>query len=108
MSNAIKRLTTGDGTYAAQEVEALEVVKLIGGRVEIGFEPKAAYVGDLKSRGHLFCGVLRDERETQIVLDDRQPEPLKQQLVTELRRVAQVYFDVAVEIAQIKPEPQEA
>ena len=113
MSNSRRQLTTDDGDYSnyhAQAAKASRLVELTDERVNIFFEPKASFVGDPTARGHLFRGWLTADLVVGacIVLDDRQSQTLKQQLVIELRRIAQDFFDLAVEIAQIKEEPQEA
>jgi len=78
----------------AEQLEALS-----GGKVHVDFSPGTFHEDDEGALGHLFTGFYFGEDEADFVtLDDRQPEPLEEQLATELRRISRLFADLAEEV----------
>lgn len=70
--------------------------QLSGNVLEVSFEPNVFIEGDEEIMGHLYsAGLQIGNEENYLYMDDRSPEPLENQLVKELGRVASVYSDLA-------------
>jgi hypothetical protein len=53
---------------------------------------------------HLYDVFLSDPNDEHMTLDDRMPEPLTDQLTSELRRISQLYTDLADQVERRSAE----
>jgi hypothetical protein len=71
---------------------AERLTALTDGKVQISWDGNDTFEeGDEDSQGHLWRGVLMNANEEEMLyLDDRQSAPLELQIVSELRRIAEL------------------
>jgi hypothetical protein len=86
-----------------QDQLAERLTALTGGKVRVAFEPDAYVDSDAGAKGHQWSVSLTVEAEEEIGLsetwlDDREPEPLKAQVVEAVRGWAAVLAELADQI----------
>ncbi len=82
----------------AKHDDANRLTRLTRGRVRITHEGRMHFERDHESLGHLYSGAMRDPHdEHYLTLDDRKDASLAEQLVSELRRIGQLYANAAMD-----------
>jgi len=81
--------------FEQQTAIAAQLQAITDGNVSVGFAPAAFLENDEDAKGHLYGAGLSDPDAEEITLDDRRPEPLRDQLAAELRRISQLYAELA-------------